>query len=205
MTIQRRDQILNAFMGIVAKHGINRTTMRDIAQEIGCSVGTIYNEFANKEALIDGLVERAHEDISQMLKDLSACCQAAPEMRLRRFVIGYIRAVNLRMQQDHSFTEFVKEVKSFRHIGMKTMDFGKTVKEKVVVILEDILEEGVREGTFQIENIPVTARLVREAFTEYLIPFLTLDRKLEDILKDAEDMLDLVIKALKGDKKMSIK
>ncbi|MDR3562697.1 MAG: TetR/AcrR family transcriptional regulator [Negativicutes bacterium] len=197
MTTQRRDQILDAFVRIVADHGINRTTMRDVAREIGCSVGTIYNEFANKEALIDGLLERAQTEIDHLLKNLSVSCQAAPEMRLRRFMIGFIRAVNLKMRQDLAFTEFVKEAKHYRHIGTKTTYFGKTVKGKVVKILEDILELGVREGAFQIENIPMTARLVREAFTEYLIPFLILERKLEDILQDAEDMLDLIIKSLR--------
>jgi AcrR family transcriptional regulator len=198
MTSQRRDQILDAFVHIVAEHGINRTTMRDIAQKVGCSVGTIYNEFANKEALIDGLSERAQQEIDLLLQNLSVSCQAAPEMRLRRFLIGFIRAVNLKMRHDRAFIEFVKEVTHFRHIGIKTMNFSITVKGKVVAVLEDILERGVREGVFQIEDVPLTAKLVREAFTEYLIPFLTVERELEDILQDAEAMLDLIIKSIRA-------
>ncbi len=188
---------MNVFIRIVAEHGINRTTMRDIAHEMGCSVGTIYNDFSSKEALIDGLLERAQEEIDQLLTLLSTSCQASPEMRLRRFLIGYIQAINLKMRQDHAFTEFIKEVRYFRYIGIKTTDLSKTIKENMNQILEDILEEGVRDGVFRIENIPLTAKLVREAFTEYLIPCLTLEREIEDIVQDAENMLDLIIKAIR--------
>lgn len=195
---QRREEILDAFVRIVARHGVNRTTMRDIAQEVGCSVGTIYNEFENKESLIDGLFERTQEEIDRLLTNLSVFCQASPEMRLRRFLIGYIRAVNLKMRQDRAFIELLKEAHHFRHIGIKTMDFGKTVRGKVIGILEDILKLGVAQGTFAVQNIPLTARLVLEAFTGYLIPFLTIEREIEDIIHDAEGMLDLIIMSIRS-------
>lgn len=198
MTNNRRDQILDAFIRIVARYGINRTTMRDVAKEVGCSVGTIYNEFENKEALIDGLFERTLEEIDRLLESLSTSDQTLAESRLRSFIIGYIRALNLKIRQDRAFTEFVMEVRHFRHIGIKTMDFSNTVKEKVQVVIVDILEQGIREGEFTVKNIPLTARLIKEAFTRYLIPFCTLERKLEDVIQDAEDMFDFIIKAIKN-------
>ena len=197
MTIQRRDEILDAFARIVAKHGINRTTMRDVAREVGCCVGTIYNEFDNKEALIDGLFERMQEEIDRLLHHLSAFYGETSEQRLRHFIIGYIKAVNLRMRQDHAFTELVKEAKHFRHIGIKTLDFGKTVREKVVEKLESILMQGVHEGTFQVKDIPLAAHLLLDAFAGYLIPFLILEREVEDIIQDANAMFDLIIKAIR--------
>lgn len=200
MTNKRRDQILDAFMRIVARHGINRTTMRDVAREVGCSVGTIYNEFDNKEALIDGLFGRTLEEIDRLLESLADTSQVSPEIRLRSFIIGYIRALNLKMRQDHAFTEFVMEARHFRHIGIKTMDFGSTVKQKVLVVIENILEQGIREEVFCIENIPLTARLFKEAFTRYLIPFCILEREFDDVMQDAEDMFDFIIKAIKNTK-----
>jgi AcrR family transcriptional regulator len=172
--------------------------MRDVAQEVGYSVGTIYNEFENKEALIDGLFERTQEEIDRLLENLSGFCQAPPEMRLRRFIIGYVRAINIKMRQDRAFTELLKEAKRFRHIGIKTMDFGKTVRGKVIGILTNILTLGVREGTFHVPDIPLTAQLVLEAFTGYLIPFLTLEREIDDIVHDAEAMLDLIVKSIRS-------
>jgi AcrR family transcriptional regulator len=196
-TSKRQDQILDAFVRIVAKHGINRTNMRDIAQEVGCSVGTIYNEFENKEALIDGLFRRTLEEIDRVLTDLAASGQTSPEMRLRHFMLGYVRVLNVKMRQDRSFTEFVNEARHFRHIGLKSMDFGNTVRAKVIQRIVDILEQGISQGVFCVENVPLTARLFKEAFTRYLIPFCTLERELEDVLQDAEAMFNFLIKAIK--------
>ena len=194
---ERQDEILDAFARIVTQQGINNTTMRDVAREVGCSVGTLYNEFANKEALIYGLYQHAQTTTDSLLADLSVFCKAPPEMRLRRFVIGFIREINVRIREDRIFAEFLKDGCHFRYIGMKSLEFRQAVKGKVIDILAEILAKGVEGGTFHLANIPLAAQLVMEAFSAYLTPALVLDREIEAILQDAEAMLDLVIRALK--------
>lgn len=42
-------------MGIVARHGIPGLTMQGVADEVGCSVGTVYTHFASKGVLVADL------------------------------------------------------------------------------------------------------------------------------------------------------
>lgn len=44
MSTDRREVILNAFIEIGRRKGLDNTTMKDIAKEVGISVGTIYLE-----------------------------------------------------------------------------------------------------------------------------------------------------------------
>lgn len=192
----RNFKILNAFAAIVAKHGINKTTMRDIAEQTGYSVGTIYNEFANKEALIDGLFDQKKLEIEECLACLSGVCQASGEMRLRRFILGYVQEFNQKIRQDVVFAEIVKDARYCKYIGMKTIDFNQFVHSKLLVIIENILRAGVEERIFFITNIPLTAKLVLNAFTAYLLPSLILEKEFEQINREAEYMLELIIKAL---------
>lgn len=58
----RRDQILDAARGCFRDTGFHPTTMAQIARRAGISVGLIYQFFAGKEALIEGIVTADFED-----------------------------------------------------------------------------------------------------------------------------------------------
>jgi AcrR family transcriptional regulator len=47
-----REQLLDAAARVLDEHGASAVTTRRIADEAGCSEGSIYNHFANKEELV---------------------------------------------------------------------------------------------------------------------------------------------------------
>lgn len=55
---RRRLEIIEAAERCVMKTGLHRLTLRDIAREQGGSLGNIYNYFANKEEIVEAIVER---------------------------------------------------------------------------------------------------------------------------------------------------
>src|SRR5262245_16027812 len=57
----RRDHILDAATRVFAARGFNVATVRDVAREAGVADGTIYNYFANKDALLFGIFDRLNE------------------------------------------------------------------------------------------------------------------------------------------------
>lgn len=58
----RRAHLLDAAAAVFAERGFHQTTVRDVAREAGVADGTIYNVFANKAALLDGLLDRLADD-----------------------------------------------------------------------------------------------------------------------------------------------
>jgi AcrR family transcriptional regulator len=59
----RRRQIVDAALNCIVTQGWNRTTIEDVCAAAGLSKGAIYVHFANKRALLFGLLERNFEDI----------------------------------------------------------------------------------------------------------------------------------------------
>lgn len=57
----RRAQILEAAITVFARSGFHRTTIRDVAKEARVSDGTIYNYFANKTAVLMGVLDPLSE------------------------------------------------------------------------------------------------------------------------------------------------
>ncbi|WP_295477242.1 TetR/AcrR family transcriptional regulator [Sutterella sp.] len=55
---QRREEIVDAAERCVFARGLHQLKLRDIAHECGKSLGSIYNYFPSKEAIVEALVER---------------------------------------------------------------------------------------------------------------------------------------------------
>ena len=58
MTAAPEDRILDATLACVARYGVAKTTLDDVAREAGCARATVYRYFAGKRQLLLAAVER---------------------------------------------------------------------------------------------------------------------------------------------------
>lgn len=58
-----RDRILNTAIDLADNHGIDSLSMRKLAQQLGVKAMSLYNHVANKEDLIDGMVDIVASEI----------------------------------------------------------------------------------------------------------------------------------------------
>jgi AcrR family transcriptional regulator len=67
------DAILDATVQILVNHGLERATVQMIARRAGVSVGSLYQYFPSKEALVDACAERAmRRSVARLESDLPA-------------------------------------------------------------------------------------------------------------------------------------
>lgn len=66
-----RATILDAARDAFLREGYESVSMRRLADEIGCSHGTIYLHFKNKQELFDSLVEESFAQLSESFKSLA--------------------------------------------------------------------------------------------------------------------------------------
>jgi AcrR family transcriptional regulator len=94
-SLDRRTQILRAAMICFAKNGFHQTSMHDISEEAGISVGLIYRYFASKEAVISALAQQHKMELQDLLERARSaptlldsleilltahCCEEQPQM-----------------------------------------------------------------------------------------------------------------------------
>src|SRR5689334_23452531 len=53
---QLRDRILEATLVTLARYGVAKTTLADVAKEAGCARATVYRYFGGKAQLLDAVV-----------------------------------------------------------------------------------------------------------------------------------------------------
>lgn len=68
----RREDLLVAAARRFVADGLRRTTMEDIAREAGAGKATLYRHFANKDAVIDALLEREAQRFERVLEQAAA-------------------------------------------------------------------------------------------------------------------------------------
>ena len=89
------DAILEATMLIADEEGEERLTTNRIAERAGVSIGTLYQYFPTREAIIDAIAKRVRARVIAQLDallDRVGRHQLAPRQMLREFVALYLQA-----------------------------------------------------------------------------------------------------------------
>ena len=85
------DAILGATARILVKEGYDRASTNKIALEAGVSVGSLYQYFPSKEALVSALIERHSTDMVTYLEQRAA--QHPPGAPLRAMIRDVVHAM----------------------------------------------------------------------------------------------------------------
>jgi AcrR family transcriptional regulator len=81
------DVILAATARVLVKEGFDRASTNRIAEQAGVSIGSLYQYFPSKEALVAALVERHIETMSEALQaEMHALADAPLAVAVRRMV-----------------------------------------------------------------------------------------------------------------------
>lgn len=174
---QRKEDILDAFEALIAKYSVDKTTMQEIADSVGISVGTLYNEFADKEALIDALVDRLEISLVKKINTIKFTSNA-PDEQLEQFLMTVIDLAEDLIRDNRSLADYIiSGSQTFRYVGKKIHQgigrAGLTIGDTI----RSIIESGVDQGVFEVENMEEDASAITLAFTTYTVARLLTDQK----------------------------
>jgi AcrR family transcriptional regulator len=90
--LSRRDAILATAASRFRRQGFERTSVREIAQAMGMTSGSLFYHFASKEDLLVAIMEEGVRDIMQSVRDGLAGEARLPE-RLLSMVRSHLKAL----------------------------------------------------------------------------------------------------------------
>jgi len=194
MNDNRKEEILDAFIKLAGRNGIDATTMRDIAREAGISVGLIYLEYKNKEELIDAFEARMDSRFEKTIGRIVDRRLPIKE-KLYQLLIGIVESNSLNIRENRGIFEFIS-FDFFKYINKTIKDRQIKYKRLLSGRIETVLRQGVAEKVFMIEDIAATAELLVDALHKYLVGPAVIDREHEEVMRDAKAMAKLLIRGV---------
>ena len=151
---------LNLILGVAQKrfglYGLDKTTMKEIAADLGMSKASLYYYFPDKETLFKAVFENEQTEFFEISGKILEENSDAAEM-LRQFChirLNYFRKLfNLGQIRLDEFNKNVKPVLN---------DLFKTLKAREIKLVETILKRGVDAELFHLEQITESAELFIE-------------------------------------------
>lgn len=193
----RHDEIFACFERLVARFGLDRVTMRDLAREAGISVGAIYLEFESKDALILAVEEKWLGHVDARNADIVRS-DAGAEDKLYRLLVEHAHLFSRRIRHNQADFEMLMGALQLRYIGRKVRDGRQEVLRSMTESAVRVLEDGNADGTFAVDDPRRSAELVVQAFAEYFLASQVITLPHAKIVRDTDELFELLLRALRA-------
>ncbi len=142
------EAIRDCAVALIAAHGFEAMTMRQLAEKVGVQPGSIYRYFPSKASLLlDLLVEHLEFLLRQW--EIEQPASNDPLTRLRAFVDFHIRSHTLRRREVF--------VANMELRSLAPADYKRVValRRRYEDLLTAILRQGIDDGSFQLPDARV--------------------------------------------------
>lgn len=190
-TDQTRAEILVAAEQRFRGFGYGKTTMAEIAKDVNMSAANLYRYFRNKQDIAAECAGQCMAGLSALLDDVVSRPNLDAVQRLHLFVQTEMR-YNFEMMHDvPRLNELIENITTnYPHLIHEK-------NEKTEQQIENILQQGISDGDFNIEDIKLSASAVARATAMFSSPFFMQIYSMEEFEKMAVNVVSLLITGLK--------
>lgn len=163
----RRDQILDAAERLIHHYGHAKTTVAEIAREAGISVGSVYLEFAAKDAIWIELSHRRHESVLTAMRGAARTPKRCYAQRLHGVLLARMRAF-LALADGGTHASDLVHCHACPAIREAQEQFRRRERELVA----DLLREADAAGEFTVTDPLATAAALLQAVVAFAPPLV---------------------------------
>ena len=137
----RKKSILDGALKVFKTHGIEKTTMDEIAHESGFGKATLYYYFASKDEVFIAIMEDGWKQLWEGIES-----KIVEELAPRKKFMGIIKKMANIVKNDRILYGFLFTAPN--HIQDESKQVWKTYQERLYAILKSIIEEGIKKKEF---------------------------------------------------------
>ena len=193
MVSKTRDKFIEVARQLFARKGVENTTMNDIASASDKGRRTIYTYFKSKREIFNAVIETETDNIMAHLR-LILAKPIPPEEKIREYV-----AIRFDTMRDIVSRNGSLRAGFFRDVR-KVDRARKIISAKETALLAEILDEGVKEGDFEIKDVRQMAVIIINAVHGLVVPYIRDSLSVDGISREMikEYVAGLIINGIKS-------
>lgn len=163
VAISNLARIIEATLKLSNKQGFHATSLRDLAEASGLSMGGLYSYFDNKTTLVSMILGEVSSTVNEVLGTPPADAVDVPMAHLKWLIDTHIRLTEA-MQPWFVFA--FMEAKSFPAPARRMAVDSEAATED---IFATVLRTGVADGSFAIADVDLTASLIKPLMQDWYV------------------------------------
>jgi len=188
---QTRASILGAARVRFQTFGYGKTTMAEIADDVHMSAANLYRYFQNKQDIAAECAGQCMADLDALLENVVALPNLNANQRLHMFVQTALRYYFEMMHESPRLNEVVENITTHHPQLIHQRN------QKIEQLLATILQQGIDEKIFIIEDIGGTSSAIVKATVLFTTPLFMQLYSIEEFEKIAVNVVNLIINGLK--------
>jgi len=186
-----RARILEVAEDHFRRIGYHKTSVADIAYELGMSPANIYRFFPSRDAINESICGRVANEVADIAFAIARTNAPAME-KLDALLTALHRHIRMTLLKEKHMHDLIVAAMQ------ENWEIIKAHNERMVTIFEAIICEGTEAGEFEVEDAAEAARAVKCAFMSFFHPILIEHsvRHGEDTEADLRDQIRFIQKAL---------
>jgi AcrR family transcriptional regulator len=179
-----KDTIVNVARHIFSRFGFRKTTMDEIALAARKGKSSIYYYFTSKEEIFKAVVEKEASLLkSELIKAISQVDD--PREKLKVYVLVRMKTIN----------KLANFYNAIRDEYLSHLDFIDHIRKEYdkdeILMVENILLEGVKNKEFKIENPSLAAVAIVTALKGMEVPMFW-EREEQDVEKQLDNLINFL-------------
>ena len=187
---ETRLDILATAETLFRQRGVAKSSIADIAHELGMSPANVFKHFSSKTALVDAICDR---HISHMIERFRTFDDPAPAPERLALVVCKLMEAHLQDIRENPF--FLEMIFVMSDADLKS---GQHYGELIEGLFFDLISQGVESGVYHCDDCLAASRHVTAAFVSVLHPVFLAPLKEEDLRDRCAGIARLVNAALQS-------
>lgn len=185
----KKELIVEAAEEVFARFGFKKSTIEDIASKAHMGKATLYYYFSSKEKIFGEVIRKDSELFQAKLNEAISIVES-PEAKLRAYIAT--RMLHLK-DLSKFYTTLTSEYLDYYFFVEKIRrDFYEYENQ----ILTQLLQEGIDQDHFSIDNIELTSRMISTAIKGLEYPLL-LEKNNYNPIEESNRMLDIIFNGIR--------
>jgi AcrR family transcriptional regulator len=187
------ETILNAAEEVFADKGLHAAHMSEIASRAGVSVGTLYNHFEDREALLTGLLEARRAELLAQLDEVLRAASGRPAIERLR---GMVETMLVHKSRHRKFMQILLqgEIGRYANTFPSASHMPGATLHEIHGRVEQVVRQGIKDGSLRTDIEAVAPMILMGMVRSIAIRDALKKSDGGDPIADAAQLFDFFLK-----------